>query len=249
MSRIIFITGTDTGVGKTVLTCLLLQHLRDSGVHALAMKPFCSGGRGDLEAIRRIQGDELEPALLNPYYFKHPLAPAVAAEKIKQPIRVWKAVEVIRKAASRCACLLVEGAGGLMVPLSRRRTMLDLIVQTGAEVIVVSQNKLGAINHAVLSLQALQKRVGNRVKLIFFSARKPDLSSSQNTKWVEKMAGNVEVFELPWLGEDPARQTGNHYGPKNFKKTLAQICDPDNVCPVVRTAETKQRNERLKKRK
>lgn len=249
MSRIIFITGTDTGVGKTVLTCLLLQYLRGSGVPALAMKPFCSGGREDLEAIRRIQGDELESAILNPYYFKHPLAPAVAAEKIDQPIQVSKAAEAIKKAAKRCDCLLVEGAGGLMVPLSRRRTMLDLIVEVGAEVIVVSQNKLGAINHAVLTLQALQKRVGNRAKLIFFSARNPDLSSSENARWVKQMAGNVDVFELPWLGESPARNTRNFTATNNFKKTLAQICNPDNVCPVVRTAETKQRNERLKNEK
>ena len=69
MGRIIFITGTDTGVGKTTLTALLLLHLRSSGVKALAMKPFCSGGTGDLEVYRRIQGDALVPELLNPFFF------------------------------------------------------------------------------------------------------------------------------------------------------------------------------------
>ena len=80
-TKIIFITGTDTGVGKTLLTALLLHHLRQTGVHALAMKPFCSGGRADVRLLQSLQRGELSDAEMNPFYFAEPIAPFVAAKK------------------------------------------------------------------------------------------------------------------------------------------------------------------------
>ena len=79
--RIIFITGTDTGVGKTLLTGLLLHHLRQSGCHALAMKPFCSGSRADAEFLHAVQDGELTLDEINPFFFAEPLAPLVAARE------------------------------------------------------------------------------------------------------------------------------------------------------------------------
>src|SRR5438477_7771150 len=80
-SKIIFITGTDTGVGKTVLTACLLDHLLKSGVDAIAMKPFCSGNREDVELFQAIQEHRLSDAAINPFYFADPVAPLVAARK------------------------------------------------------------------------------------------------------------------------------------------------------------------------
>src|SRR5258705_9807549 len=86
--KIIFVTGTDTGVGKTLLTGLLLHHLRTEGCHALAMKPFCSGGRGDVEFLHALQDGELSEREINPFYFHEPVAPLLAARKNARAIHL-----------------------------------------------------------------------------------------------------------------------------------------------------------------
>src|SRR5215510_11029750 len=109
---VIFITGTDTGVGKTLLTGLLLAHLRQNNVHALAMKPFCSGDRADVELLHKLQDGELARDEINPFYFSRPLAPAVAARKGNRSVplpEVLRRIEVLEK---RCDLLLIEGIGG-----------------------------------------------------------------------------------------------------------------------------------------
>ena len=85
MGKIIFVTGTDTGVGKTLLTALLLQHLRAHGQSALAIKPFCSGGREDAELLHSLQENELTLDEMNPFHFKKPLAPYLAATRRERP--------------------------------------------------------------------------------------------------------------------------------------------------------------------
>ncbi|MCX6928449.1 MAG: dethiobiotin synthase [Verrucomicrobia bacterium] len=125
--RIIFITGTDTGVGKTLLTGLLLHYLRHSGCHALAMKPFCSGSRADAEFLHAVQENELTLDEINPFFFSEPLAPLVAARKHQRSICLSSVLRRIRSLASRCQCLLVEGIGGVMVPLGEGFCVADLI--------------------------------------------------------------------------------------------------------------------------
>src|SRR5262245_48754787 len=138
--RILFITGTDTGVGKTVLTALLLSHLRQQGLHALALKPFCSGSRNDVTLLRAVQENELTVQDINPYYFPEPVAPLIAARKHKRPVRIAPLVQHIRNIARRCDILLVEGAGGLLVPIAKGLTILDLVAQLRCRVIVVAHN-------------------------------------------------------------------------------------------------------------
>src|SRR5688572_7760332 len=137
MSAKVFITGTDTGVGKTWLTVRLLEALRAGGLRALAMKPFCCGGTADLEAYEAVQGSELPRAQLNPYYFPEPVAPLVAARKHHRRIPLDEAVHRIDEAAARCDLLLVEGAGGLFVPLGPRYSVAHLIGRLKCPVVVV----------------------------------------------------------------------------------------------------------------
>src|SRR6187402_963088 len=95
--RILFITGTDTGVGKTLLTGLLLHHLRENGVHALAAKPFCSGGTQDVVFLNEIQNGELTLRQLNPFYFRDPVAPLVAGRKHHKLVSLAQALTYLRK--------------------------------------------------------------------------------------------------------------------------------------------------------
>jgi len=154
--KIIFITGTDTGVGKTVFTSLLLHHLRSSGVHALAMKPFCSGGRGDVRLLRAMQDGELSEDEINPFYFPEPIAPLVSARRHKRRISLADVVRRIKAKLARCECVLIEGSGGLLVPLGEKYFVSDLIRSLNCEVIIVSRNRLGTINHTLLTLSVLQ---------------------------------------------------------------------------------------------
>src|SRR5947209_4920543 len=97
--KIIFVTGTDTGVGKTLLTAVLLSHLRQQGVHALAMKPFCSGceaGLTDVDILYRLQDQELATHEINPFFFPEPLAPLVAARCHRVRITLNEVLDRIR---------------------------------------------------------------------------------------------------------------------------------------------------------
>src|SRR5271165_6767216 len=147
--NIIFITGTDTGVGKTLLAGLLLHHLRQSGARALAMKPFCSGGLADVRLLQSLQPGELSDRVMNPFYFKQPVAPLVAAAT-RPAIRPGEVLKKIRLVATRCDCLIIEGSGGLLVPLGSGFTVADLIAGLDGRVVVVARNRLGTINHTLL---------------------------------------------------------------------------------------------------
>jgi dethiobiotin synthetase len=175
LPRIIFITGTDTGVGKTVLTALLLAHLRQGGQSVLAMKPFCSGGREDARILHELQDGALSLNQVNPFHFSEPLAPLVAVRKHRRRISIDQVLQrinqVLKKLSVQCPItpplhhsiipppsplLLIEGAGGLLAPLGEGYTNLDLIRQLRCEVIIVARNELGTINHTLLTIHALQ---------------------------------------------------------------------------------------------
>jgi len=222
-SKMIFITGTNTGVGKTLLTALLLQHLLDAGVEALAMKPFCSGGRGDVELLQAVQNSRLPDEEINPFYFAEPVAPLVAARKTRRRISLTQVLEKIRAVESRCERLLIEGSGGLMVPLGEGYFVVDLIAELDCETIVVARNQLGTLNHTILTVNALQKRTKRSVKVVLMDGSQPDFSASTNRKILLQTLAPVEVFGLPFLGAKACRPGGVKKSAKKVKKTLASI--------------------------
>ena len=108
MKRALFITGTDTGVGKTVLTALLLAYARRKGIHALAVKPFTAGGKGDVRLLQSLQPGELTDAEMNPHAYAAPFAPWVAARG--RGVTLDGIATSLRALRRRCDLLLVEGA-------------------------------------------------------------------------------------------------------------------------------------------
>jgi len=221
--RIIFITGTDTGVGKTLLTGLLLHHLRQSGCHALAMKPFCSGSRADTEFLRAVQGGELTLDEITPFFFAEPLAPLVAARRHDRSIRLQDVLRRIRCVADRCECLLIEGIGGLLVPLGEGFTVRDLIAKLGCEVIVVSRNRLGTINHTLLTVDALEHIVMKRLTIVLMSSQEGDSSTDSNSRILAELLTPTRVLPVGFLGRNPLRLGALKKSEKKVKKTLARI--------------------------
>ncbi len=200
-SKIVFITGTDTGVGKTLFTALLLDHLRSRGLHALAMKPFCSGGTGDVRLLQSLQRGELTDEEANPFYYEAPIAPMAAAGRGRQVNRA-QALAKIRAVACKCEVLLVEGSGGLMVPLGPDFMVADLISSLECSVIVVGRNRLGTINHTLLTVGALEARGVKKgaLRVVLMGVAKPDLSAKSNARLLKSALGKDRVGVLPYLG-------------------------------------------------
>ncbi len=221
--RLIFVTGTDTGVGKTLLTGLLVHHLRTSGVHALAMKPFCSGGRGDVDFLRAAQDRELTADEINPFFFREPVAPLVSARKHRKAVRLPEVLRAISDVLSRCECLLIEGSGGLLVPLGEGYNVADLISKLNCEAIVVSRNKLGTLNHTLLTVRALQHVGIQALKVVLMSGKKADISSVSNAGILAELLGCVALYPVGYLGENNFGISGLKKNCKKIKKTLAQI--------------------------
>ncbi len=223
--RIIFVTGTDTGVGKTLLTGLLLHHLRDAGTPALAMKPFCSGGTADVDLLQSLQPGELTTREMNPFYFSEPVAPLVAARRRHRTIELPDVTRAIFEIAARCPCLLIEGSGGLLVPLGEGFTVADLIAKLRCETLVVSRNRLGTINHTLLTVRALQDTGNQRLKVVMMGCPKRDVSSRSNVATLAGLLAPVPAVEVPFLGPKPLRPAVIKNHAKKIKKMLARMLD------------------------
>jgi dethiobiotin synthetase len=206
--RGLFVTATDTGVGKTEVACGLLRSLRAAGLDLGAMKPAQSGvspgEESDAERLRAAAGGGDPAELVCPYSFAAPLAPAVAARLAGVEISLPRILQVARALAARHQALLVEGAGGLLVPLTPRESFADLAVALGLPVLVVARAGLGTVNHTALTLEALRAR-GLRVVGVVLNRVAPgeDPSVPHNAAEIERVSGVPVLACLPFL-PDPA---------------------------------------------
>jgi dethiobiotin synthetase len=220
----LFITGTGTGAGKTVLTALLLRHLRREGRDALAMKPFCSGSRDDARLLQRLQKEDLTVAETNPFYYKRPLAPWVAAKEGCGPrISLRHALREIRRLGKRCKILLVEGSGGLLAPLGAHYAAADLISHLGCETVIVAPNCLGTINHILLTAKYMQAIGAKGIRIVMMSGKRPDLASQSNINAISELLPGIALFSLPHLGGGASKLGGVKENAKKMKKILAQV--------------------------
>ncbi len=224
MPKIIFITGADTGVGKTLLTALLLCHLRRRGVDALAMKPFCSGGRKDVELIQALQNHALPDEEVNPFYFPEPLAPLVAARKHRRKISLSQVLRSIERVETQCERMIIEGSGGVLVPLGEGFSVADLIAKLHCEIVVVARNRVGTINHTLLAVRFLQHVTDQSIKIILMDQKRPDCSGCSNARILGELVDPIPVLGLPFLGEDAARPKAVEKNQEKIKKVLARLC-------------------------
>ncbi|MGA2241533.1 MAG: dethiobiotin synthase [Verrucomicrobiota bacterium] len=195
-----FITGTDTGVGKTVLTALLARHLRERGVNAAALKPICSGVRDDARALRAAMNGALTPDEINPWHFRAPLAPLLAARRERKRVTPADVLAHVRAMQKRFDVVLVEGVGGLLSPLGENFDSRDLIAALRATPMVVCPNRLGAVNQVLLTLATLPRSASCRARVVLMSPSKPDAATNTNAGLLAEFFDAKRIFELPWLG-------------------------------------------------
>ncbi len=153
-----FITGTDTGCGKTHVTCVLLRTLRAAGRRVAGLKPVCCGERDDAEALREAGGGVLGLDEVNPVWRRTPAAPRAAELLGEEPVDPGFLLAAVRSRMVPPWEVLVEGAGGWLVPVTRDWTMADFAVALALPVLVVVPNRLGAINHTLLTLESIGSR-------------------------------------------------------------------------------------------
>ena len=158
-----FVTGTDTGVGKTHVCCALLHRFAQQGYSTIGMKPVAAGldadGRNeDVELLRAASSVAATTELINPFAFKSPIAPHLAAAEEGRAIRFAPIVEALGKLVQQAEVVIVEGVGGFRVPLGPDGDSADLAQALALPVILVVGLRLGCINHALLTVEAIQAR-------------------------------------------------------------------------------------------
>jgi dethiobiotin synthetase len=201
MKKILFITGTDTGAGKTVLTVLLAEFLCAQKPNVAALKPICSGGRGDAEKIFTALGGGMDLDRINPWHFRDAVAPSVAARREKRPVKLAQVVAHVRAVQNEFDAVLIEGAGGLLSPLGENFDSRDLIVKLDATPVIVALNKLGTVNHILLTLEALPEKFRARSKILLMSPARPDSATGSNVELLGGFLPPKKIFGLPWLGK------------------------------------------------
>jgi dethiobiotin synthetase len=201
----LFVTGTDTGVGKTWVACRLAEALRREGLRVGVFKPAESGDGGDAAALAQAAGCMLPLSLIRPYRFKRPLAPAVAADLEGKKVSLSLIKQAYGVVSEVSDWTLVEGAGGLLVPYAKGLDGAGVAKALGLPLLIVARAGLGTINHTLLTLEAARKR---RLKvlgvLLNGKVKAGDSSVRTNAQVIAKL-GKVPVYgPLPWGRRDLA---------------------------------------------
>jgi len=201
-----FITGTDTGVGKTIICGAIAHALVLSGKHIGVMKPFetgCITRNGGLVPedalfLKEMAQCREDISTICPCRFKHPLAPLVAASLEMASINIESVIKTYREMEKKYETILVEGAGGIMVPLDNDYVTLDLIRDLGLPLIIVSRLSLGTINHTLLTVTQA-RQYGIEIAGIIFNQLTQETGKAEETnpKIIQEFA------QVPILGQVP----------------------------------------------
>ena len=209
--RDLLVTGTDTGVGKTVVAAALVLALRSRGIRALGFKPAetgCDGGaESDSAILARASGEQhdlVRPLLQLP----EPLAPAVAGDRAGRALDPDELETRIKALRAQGYTVVIEGAGGVMVPLGWDYTVLDLAERCDLDCVVVARAGLGTLNHATLTVLMLQSR-HIAVRGIVLNGRGPeaDLAEATNPSALARLLPGLRIVESPYQHADPVAAT------------------------------------------
>ncbi len=233
MSKGWFVTGTDTGVGKTAVACMIAAALRARGLDVGVMKPIATGGTRtasgmvseDAEALIWASQSRDEYSLINPVCYETPVAPSVAARAEQRPVDlqgVWRAFETLR---ARHPIMIVEGVGGLLVPVSEGVLAADLAKMTGLPLLIVARAGLGTINHTLMTLECARARGLKIAGVVLNGARGAEADPSEDTNAAEiERHGGVGVLGVVRFSE--GLRLGKDAGPELARLAETQINIP-----------------------
>lgn len=205
-ARGLFVTGTDTGIGKTFVAVAVVTSLVAAGYRVAAMKPVAAGIaagealNADVEALRAAANVAAAPGDVNPYAFADAVAPHLAAAAAGVAIDVGVCAAAYRRLAVGADAVVVEGAGGALVPLGPGTDMLDLAAALGVPVLLVVGLRLGCINHALLTALAVRAR---GLRLAGWVANRIDpamAAADANLRAMESRLGAPLVADIGWCG-------------------------------------------------
>ncbi len=242
--RIIFVTGTDTNVGKTVFTLNLVRSIKRTGARVAALKPFCTGHREDAIRLWKEAESGLSLDEVNPYYYRKALAP-INAGKPTNKVTLAGVLRHIATVSKGYDITVIEGVGGIHVPLQKGLILADIIEKLECELVVVGRNALGTLNHTLLTVLELKRR-GKRINHIVLSDFFPsDASRRLNRKTLMQCLPGERIAIAPKMTDWPEMSCETASQKRIFQKTLATISRVSNVwtrrCDV---ALKRKRNEK-----
>ncbi|MBI4972805.1 MAG: dethiobiotin synthase [Candidatus Omnitrophica bacterium] len=205
----IFITGTDTGVGKTIVTGLLARYLLEKGYNVITQKWIQTGSTSTLspdvklhlKIMQRNKNDIRDYLdLVSPYTFKLASSPHLASRIEKRKITPHKIISSFKFLSSKFDFVIVEGIGGALVPYSKKSLIIDIVKELDLSVLLVAQNKLGAINHTLLTIEALASRNIRVLGIVFNNLKKQTKQILKDNPLIVRTLTNQQIFgSLPWV--------------------------------------------------
>ncbi len=203
-SKGIFISGTDTAVGKTFVAGGLAAVLKKRGVDVGVFKPFESGvtsGHEDYRYLKKMAGVDDPDDEICPYRFEEALAPAVAAERARREIDWCGVIDGFKTLATKHSFMIVEGCGGLCVPLAPGKTNIDLIHECGFSVLLVARLGLGTMNHTLLSLEYLKTQKISCIGVVLNqTTQEKGIAEETNPKALKDLG--VNILEIIPFGKE-----------------------------------------------
>lgn len=230
----LFITGTGTGVGKTIAAAAVTAALTGHGVNAGVMKPIATGmdpgesGMSDPDWLAWATGVTDPPDLIAPYRFGVPASPLVAAARDGRAIDPARIIEALEALSARHDCVVVEGIGGVLVPITADFFVADLAKQLGLPVLIVAHAGLGSINHTLLTVECLRNR-GVAIGGLIFNHPSPPLTAeavSETVTTILRLSGARSFGELPYCEGLPAAWT-------RHRDTLAARLDVEGLLEML----------------
>ena len=197
-----FVTGTDTGVGKTHMVVQILQRYQAAGRRAVGMKPICCGDRDDATRLLAAGCDGLTLDEINPVWLRTAAAPLVAARAEGYDLKPELILDAFRLLQERVPTVFVEGVGGWLVPITAEFNVSDLARSLGLPVLLVVQNRLGCLNHTLLTLDGI-RAAGLRCAAIVFNDFEGgrDVAQATNREILEELSGVPVLTESGELQE------------------------------------------------
>jgi len=195
----LFLTGTDTNVGKTYVAGLIVRALRTAGEDCVGLKPICCGEREDAELLHAAADGAISLNEINPVWLRTPAAPYTASLIENRPLDLDLIRESFARACRAHKSLIVEGAGGWLVPITRDYSMADLAAEFRLPVAVVVANRLGAINHALLTVASIRAHGLECAGLIVnHPSAEEDIATTTNRGVLEEVAKVPILFEIAY---------------------------------------------------